>query len=256
MPMLEVRGLTKRYTGTLAVDHVSFQISPGEILGYVGPNGAGKSTTVKMIIGLLDPSEGMVLFNGRSIREDLAGFQSQIGYVPEEPYLYPYLSGYEYLELTGRLRGMEAAAIQSRIDEFLRLFGLWDDRHTPVSSYSKGMRQKILLSSALLGNPQLLIFDEPLSGLDVTAMLVVRELMQGLAAQGRIVLYSSHVLEVVEKICSRVLILNKGRVAAHDSIQHLRETTQQSSLQAIFSELTREADPREVAGRFLQAMGA
>ena len=256
MPMLEVRGLTKRYAGTLAVDHVSFQISPGEILGYVGPNGAGKSTTVKMIIGLLDPSEGMVLFNGRSIREDLAGFQSQIGYVPEEPYLYPYLSGYEYLELTGRLRGMQAAAIQSRIDEFLRLFGLWDDRHTPVSSYSKGMRQKVLLSSALLGNPQLLIFDEPLSGLDVTAMLVVRELMQGLAAQGRIVLYSSHVLEVVEKICSRVLILNKGRVAAHDSIQHLRETTQQSSLQAIFSELTREADPREVAGRFLQAMGA
>jgi ABC-2 type transport system ATP-binding protein len=256
MPMLEVRGLTKRYAGTLAVDHVSFQISPGEILGYVGPNGAGKSTTVKMIIGLLDPSEGMVLFNGRSIREDLAGFQSQIGYVPEEPYLYPYLSGYEYLELTGRLRGMQAAAIQSRIDEFLRLFGLWDDRHTPVSSYSKGMRQKILLSSALLGNPRLLIFDEPLSGLDVTAMLVVRELMQGLAAQGRIVLYSSHVLEVVEKICSRVLILNKGRVAAHDSIQHLRETTQQSSLQAIFSELTREADPREVAGRFLQAMGA
>jgi ABC-2 type transport system ATP-binding protein len=253
--MLEVRGLTKRYAGTLAVDHVSFQISPGEILGYVGPNGAGKSTTVKMIIGLLDPSEGMVLFNGRSIREDLAGFQSQIGYVPEEPYLYPYLSGYEYLELTGRLRGMEAAAIQSRIDEFLRLFGLWDDRHTPVSSYSKGMRQKILLSSALLGNPRLLIFDEPLSGLDVTAMLVVRELMRGLAAQGRIILYSSHVLEVVEKICSRVLILNKGRVAAHDSIQHLRETTQQSSLEAIFSDLTREADPGEVAGRFLRAMG-
>jgi ABC-2 type transport system ATP-binding protein len=208
-----------------------------------------------MIIGLLDPSEGMVLFNGRSIREDLAGFQSQIGYVPEEPYLYPYLSGYEYLELTGRLRGMEAAAIQSRIDEFLRLFGLWDDRHTPVSSYSKGMRQKILLSSALLGNPRLLIFDEPLSGLDVTAMLVVRELMRGLAAQGRIILYSSHVLEVVEKICSRVLILNKGRVAAHDSIQHLRETTQQSSLEAIFSDLTREADPGEVAGRFLRAMG-
>jgi ABC-2 type transport system ATP-binding protein len=253
--MLEVRGLTKRYTGTLAVDHVSFQIAPGEILGYVGPNGAGKSTTVKMIIGLLDPSEGMVLFNGRSIREDLAGYQSQIGYVPEEPYLYPYLSGYEYLELTGRLRGMEASVIESRIDEFLRLFGLWDDRHTPVSSYSKGMRQKILISSALLGNPRLLIFDEPLSGLDVTAMLIVRELMQGLAAQGRIVLYSSHVLEVVEKICSRVLILNKGRVAAHDSIQHLRETTQQSSLEAIFGQLTREADPREVAGRFLQVIG-
>jgi ABC-2 type transport system ATP-binding protein len=254
--MLEVRGLTKRYTGTLAVDHVSFQISPGEILGYVGPNGAGKSTTVKMILGLLDPSEGMVLFEGRSVREDLAGFQSRIGYVPEEPYLYPYLSGYEYLELTGRLRGMDAAAIETKSSEFLRLFGLWDDRHTPVSSYSKGMRQKILLSAALLGNPQLLLFDEPLSGLDVTSMLVVRELMQGLAAQGRIILYSSHVLEVVEKVCSRVLILNKGRVAAHDSIQHLRETTRQSSLQAIFSDLTRETDPAVVAGRFLEVMAS
>src|SRR5215471_14397745 len=175
MAMLEVRGLTKRYAGTLAVDHVSFHIQPGEILGYVGPNGAGKSTTVKMIIGLLDPSEGMVVYNGRSVREDLAGFQSQIGYVPEEPYLYPYLSGYEYLELTGRLRGMNAESIEATAGEFLRLFNLWDDRHTPVSSYSKGMRQKVLLSAALLGDPQLLIFDEPLSGLDVTAMLVVRE---------------------------------------------------------------------------------
>ena len=252
--MLEVRGLTKRYAGTLAVDHVSFHISPGEILGYVGPNGAGKSTTVKMIIGLLDPSEGMVLYNGRSVLEDLPGFQSQIGYVPEEPYLYPYLSGYEYLELTGRLRGMPAASIETKIEEFLRLFSLWDDRHTPVSSYSKGMRQKILLSSALLGNPQLLLFDEPLSGLDVTTMMVVRELMAGLAAQGRMILYSSHVLEVVEKICSRVLILNRGRVAAHDSIQHLRETMHQSSLEAIFSDLTREADPHALAGRFLEVM--
>jgi ABC-2 type transport system ATP-binding protein len=252
--MLEVRGLTKRYAGTLAVDGVSFQIAPGEILGYVGPNGAGKSTTVKMIIGLLDPSEGTVMFQGRSVRDDLAGFQSQIGYVPEEPYLYPYLSGWEYLELTGRLRGMDAVQLEYRIEEFLNLFRLWEDRHTPVSSYSKGMRQKILLSSALIGNPQLLIFDEPLSGLDVTTMLVVRELMRGLAAQGRAILYSSHVLEVVEKVCSRVLILNKGRVAAHDTIQHLRERMHQTSLEAIFSDLTREADPHAVAGRFLEIM--
>src|SRR5437764_4210963 len=127
--MLEIRALTKRYAGTLAVDQVSFEIQPGEILGYVGPNGAGKSTTVKMIIGLLDPSGGQVLFRGRSIHDDLAAFQSRIGYVPEEPYLYPYLSGYEYLELTGRLRGMPAAAIESKIEEFLRLFDLWVDRH-------------------------------------------------------------------------------------------------------------------------------
>lgn len=252
--MLEVHGLTKRYAGLLAVDRVSFHLAPGEILGYVGPNGAGKSTTVKMIIGLLDPSEGAVFYNGRSVLDDLPAFQSQIGYVPEEPYLYPYLSGYEYLELAGRLRGMSASAIAAKIEEFLRLFSLWEDRYTPVASYSKGMRQKILLSAALLGNPRLLILDEPLSGLDVGTMLVVRELMRGLAAQGRMILYSSHVLEVVEKICSRVLILNKGRVAAHDSIQHLRETTHHSSLEAIFSSLTRESDPRAIAGRFLEAM--
>jgi ABC-2 type transport system ATP-binding protein len=149
---------------------------------------------------------------------------------------------------------MDASAIASKIEEFLRLFSLWDDRHTPVASYSKGMRRKVLLSAALLGSPQLLILDEPLSGLDVSAMLVVRELMQGLAAQGRMILYSSHVLEIVEKICSRVLILNRGRVAAHDSIGHLRETTHQSSLEAIFSGLTREADPRAIAGRFLEVM--
>ena len=252
--MLEICGLTKRFNGIPAVEDVSFTLKPGEILGYVGPNGAGKSTTVKMIIGLLEPSEGQVRFQGRSVLEDLPGFQARIGYVPEEPHLYPHLSGREYLQLVGRLRGLPRTVLEPKIDEFLRLFALWDDRHCSVSAYSKGMRQKILLSAALLHNPDLLILDEPLSGLDVNTALVLRELVEGLAARGRMILYSSHVLDVLEKVCSQVLILCKGRVVAHDTIEHLRESMQESSLEGIFGQLTREHNHRATADHILEVM--
>jgi ABC-2 type transport system ATP-binding protein len=254
--MLEICGLTKRFNGIPVVEDVSFTVKPGEILGYVGPNGAGKSTTVKMIIGLLEPSEGQIRFQGRSVIEDLPGFQARIGYVPEEPHLYPHLSGREYLQLAGRLRGLQRTVLESKIDEFLHLFSLWDDRHCAVSAYSKGMRQKILLSAALLHNPDLLLLDEPLSGLDVTTALVLRELLEGLAARGRMILYSSHVLDVLEKVCSQVLILNKGRVAAYDSIEHLRESMHESSLEGIFGQLTREQNHQAVANHILEVMQA
>jgi ABC-2 type transport system ATP-binding protein len=254
--MLEICGLTKRFNGIPVVDNVSFNLKPGEILGYVGPNGAGKSTTVKMIIGLLEPSQGQVRFQGRSVLDDMPGFQARIGYVPEEPHLYPHLTGREYLQLVGRLRGMPRTILESKIDEFLRLLSLWDDRHCAVTAYSKGMRQKILLSAALLHNPDLLILDEPLSGLDVTTALVLRELVEGLAAQGRMILYSSHVLDVLERVCSQVLILCKGRVAAHDTIEHLRESMHESSLEGIFGQLTREHNHRAVANHILEVMQA
>ncbi len=252
--MLEVRGLTKRYGGIRAVEDVSFTLKPGEILGYIGPNGAGKSTTVKMIIGLIEPSEGQIRFQGRSVIEDLPGFQSRIGYVPEESHLYPYLTGREYLQLVGRLRGMPRAKLEAKIDRFLHLFSLAEDGDCPVSAYSKGMRQKILLSAALMHNPELLILDEPLSGLDVTTALVLRDLLQELAAQGRAILYSSHVLDVLEKVCSRVLILNRGRVAAHDTLDRLRESLHEPSLEGIFGQLTSQQDHRTIADRILEAM--
>jgi ABC-2 type transport system ATP-binding protein len=254
--MLEVRSLSKRYHHVPAVQDVSFRIAPGEVLGYVGPNGAGKSTTVKMIIGLLEPTSGQVLFHGKSVIDDLPAFQSRLGYVPEEPHLYPHLSGREYLQLSGRLYGLRRKLLDSKIDEFLHLFSLWDDQHAPLSAYSKGMRQKILLSAALLHNPEVLLFDEPLSGLDVTTALIFRDLIQGLAAQGRIIFYSSHVLEVVEKVCSQVLILCKGRVAALDSVDNLRALMHQPSLEAIFAELTQEHDHHTIAGHILEVMGA
>ena len=254
--MLEICRLTKRFGGIPVVDGFSFALQPGEILGYVGPNGAGKSTTVKMIIGLLEPSEGQIRFQGRSIIDDLPGFQSRIGYVPEEPYLYPHLSGREYLQLAGRLRGIPRAMLESKIAGFLRLFSLWEDRDCAVSAYSKGMRQKILLSAALLHNPDLLILDEPLSGLDVSSALVLRDLLAGLAARGRMILYSSHVLDVLEKVCSRVVVLCKGRVVADDSIERLRESMHESSLEGIFVHLTREHNHQAIADNILEVMQA
>ena len=254
--MLEARSLTKFYNHTAAVKQVSFTIHPGEILGYLGPNGAGKSTTVKMITGLIEPSEGQIFYNGRTVFDDFTGYQRKIGYVPEEPHLYPHLSGREYLQLVGRLRGMPRPYLEFKIDGFLRLFGLWDDRLSPLSSYSKGMRQKILLSAALLHDPEILVLDEPFSGLDVTSALMLRRLLHVLAGEGKIILYSSHVLEVVEKVCSSVVILRKGEVVAYDSIEHLRELMSQPSLEAVFAQLAQVEDGDAVAHRILEVMRA
>ena len=174
--------------------------------------------------------------------------------MPEEPNLYPHLSGREYLQLAGRLRGIARRTLEPKIDEFLRLFALLDDAYAPVTSYSKGMRQKILLSAALLHNPDVLILDEPMSGLDAPAILMMRELLRQLAVQGKMILFSSHVMDFVERICSRVVILNKGRVAADDSIERLRELMHAPSLEQVFAELTQSADVASVAGGIIEAM--
>src|ERR1035441_5131711 len=252
--MLEARSLTKYYSHTAAVRQVSFTVKPGEILGYLGPNGAGKSTTVKMLTGLIEPSEGQIFYRGRSVYEDFTAFQQRVGYVPEEAHLYPHLSGREYLQLMGRLRGLPRRVLEPKMNEFLRAFSLWDERHSPLSAYSKGMRQKILLSAALLHDPDVLILDEPFSGLDVTSGLMLRTLLRALAGQGKIVLYSSHVLEVVEKICSTVLILRNGEVVAYDSIERLRELMSQPSLEGVFAQLAQVDDGDDVANRILDVM--
>jgi len=190
--MLEVSRLTKCYSGIPVVNEISFTIHPGQILGYLGPNGAGKSTTVKMLIGLIEPTSGTITFHGRDIRQDLGAFQSRLGYVPEEAHLYPHLSGREHLQLAGRLRGLRRSILEPRIDELLRLAGLWEDRYSPLASYSKGMRQKILLLAALLDDPELLILDEPFSGLDVNASMILRGLLRTLAARGKMILNSEN----------------------------------------------------------------
>jgi ABC-2 type transport system ATP-binding protein len=245
--MLEARRLTKLYSGIPVVKDVSFSVKPGEILGYLGPNGSGKTTTVSMVVGLLDPTGGQVLFEGRDVQDDLVGFRRRVGYVPEEPHLYPFLSGREYLQLVGRLREIAAPTLERRIEGLLHFFGLGRDADQSIGSYSKGMRQKVLISAALIHDPDLLIFDEPLSGLDVTAALVFRHLVRTLADRGKTILYSSHVLEVVEKLCSRVIVLHRGRVVADDSVEHLRELMARDSLEEVFAQLVVREDPERVA---------
>ncbi len=254
--MLEVRHLTKLYTRRAAVDDVTFTILPGEILGYLGPNGSGKSTTVKMLTGLLEPSRGVILYQGRNIRQDLIGYKKRLGYVPEEPNLYPYLTGREYLQLAGRLRCLPAAPLEARIDQLLNLLSLHEHRYSPISSYSKGMKQKILISAALLHNPDVLVFDEPLSGLDVTTSLVFKNLLKALAREGKAILYSSHVLEVVEKVCTSVMILRKGCVVANDSVARLRDLMELPSLEDIFSQLVLQEDTEKIAADIVDVMQA
>lgn len=184
--MLEVRGLTKWFGGFRAVAGVSFTVSPGEVLGYVGPNGSGKTTTVNMVTGLIPPTAGEVRFNGSRIDADLVAFRRHVGCVPEEPHLYPYLSGREHLELVAGLRGMDERIAARRIDALLNVLGLDVYGDASMSSYSKGMRQKILIAAALLPDPPLLVFDEPMSGLDAASALVFRHLVSALGARPRL----------------------------------------------------------------------
>jgi ABC-2 type transport system ATP-binding protein len=245
--MLELRNVSKRFAASLAVDNVSFRARRGEVTGYLGPNGSGKSTTMKMIVGLIDTTAGDISFDGHPIQRDPVAWKQRLGYVPEEPHLYGHLSGLEYLGMVGQLRDLPAQSTADRIDGLLQLLALHDDRHVPVSAYSKGMRQKVLLAAALLHNPELLLLDEPFSGLDVGTALVLRTLIQELAGRGKVVLFSSHELETVERVSSHVVILHRGKVVADDSIAHLRSLMALPTLEAIFAQLAVEQDTAAVS---------
>jgi ABC-2 type transport system ATP-binding protein len=249
--MFEVRNLYKRYLGIPALDHVSFIARPGEVTGYLGANGSGKSTTMKLATGLIEPTSGEILFAGRPIKENPMAYRQRIGYVPEEPHLYTHLSGLEYLVMVAQLRNMDRNSAHERIHGLLRLFAMHGDRDVAMSSYSKGMRQKILLIAALMHNPDLVLLDEPFSGLDVGSSLILRSLIKELAARGKIVLFSSHELETVERVCSHIIILHRGKVVADDSIERLRLLMALPTLEEIFSQLAVETDSdtisREIA---------
>lgn len=250
--MLELRGVTKLYSGIPAVENVSFIARAGEVTGYLGPNGSGKSTTLKMITGLIEPTKGEILFNGQPIGRDRIAYKQRLGYVPEEPQLYPHLTGAEYLEMVGQLRGLPDRLLKDKIDGFLRLFSLYEDRYVQISSYSKGMRQKILLAAALLHNPDMILLDEPFSGLDVNSALVLRDLIRQLAARGKVVVFSSHELETVERVSQHIVILHKGRVVANDSIDSLRTLMSLPTLEQIFSELAIEQDTQSITHQMIE----
>ena len=252
--MLEARGLTKRFHSLTVVDHVNFTVRAGEITGYLGPNGSGKSTTVKMMTGLLHPTEGEILFNGRNIRTDNIEFKHRLGYVPEEPNLYGNLTGLEYLQLAGGLRGLPFDRVTKKANELLDLLSLSEARWVPISAYSKGMKQRVLIAGALLHDPDVLIFDEAQSGLDIANALLFRHLLRTLAARGKAVLYISHVLELVEKICEHIVVIYQGRVVADDSVTSLRGLMQLPNLEEIFKQLVEQGDMESRANEIVEVM--
>ena len=252
--MISCHNLTRRFGDFTAVDNLSFEIPKGAICAFMGPNGAGKSTTVKIITGLLRPNDGRVLFEGKDIHADLLAWRATFGYIPEEAHLYTWMSAMEYLQLVGRLRGMRERLIEEKATAMLELLGLESWRHSPMTVYSKGMRQRVLMAAALMHDPKMLIFDEPLSGLDVLSSRLFRDLLHELAAAGKAVLYISHVLEIVEQVCDRVIVIAQGKVLADAPPSELTKLMELPSLERVFAQLVRQQDTRAAAHNMVEAM--
>jgi ABC-2 type transport system ATP-binding protein len=254
-PVLEARGLVKRYGAVTAVREIAFSIRAGEVLGVLGPNGAGKSTIVKMITGMVEPSHGAVLFHGERIDgSHLSAFKQHLGYVPEQPDLYGFLTGWEYLDLVATLRGLDPRRFAEKAAAMLEGFTLFAHRDAPIASYSKGMRQRIVLIAAMLHDPEVLVLDEPFSGLDVTSALVVRRVVEMLAAQGKAIFFSSPVLEQVEKLCSHLVLLKKGSVVAAGTLEDVRDGFAGLGLEAGFMQITEQVDAERMAQHILSAV--
>lgn len=252
--MLELRNVSKSYRGIPAVEDVTFLLHAGEVLGYLGPNGSGKSTTVKMVIGLIKPTQGHVFFAGKNIHDDLPAFRAQLGYVPEEAQVYTHLSGLEYLQLVGRLRGMDERLIERKAHDLLSLLGLEAAQYSSLTDYSKGMKQRVLIAAALLHDPELIVFDEPLSGLDAMSARLFKDLLLLLAKDGKAILYISHVLEVVEQVCYRVIVLSNGKVVADAAPRELTRLMELPTLESVFAQLVRQTDTHVLAQNMVDAM--
>ena len=252
--MILAQNLSKAYDGKPALVGLDLCIEPGEILGFLGPNGAGKSTTVKILTGLLVPDSGTASVAGFDVREQPLEAKRRLGYVPEQPVIYDSLSADEYLEVIGCLYHLDPAASLTRRTELLDLFGLGDVRHQRLQEFSKGMRQKVVIAAALIHRPDVLILDEPLDGLDANTALVMKELLRRLAAQGRTIMFSSHILEVVERICTRIVIIDKGRLVSQGTAAEICAQTGVDGLDEAFGRLTGVRDAGLVTADFLSAL--
>ncbi len=252
--MIHVRGLGRWFDSLHAVNSLSFDVAPGEILGFLGPNGAGKSTTVKMLTGMIRPSYGAATIAGFDVVSQPLEAKRRLGYVPESGAIYDNLTAAEYLELVASLHHLDPARTRQRAEELLEPFGLLADQHRRIAEYSKGMRQKVLLAAALLHNPDVLFLDEPLTGLDANAALIVKELLRSLAAQGKTIFFCSHILEVVERICPRIIIINQGVSIAEGSAADICTRTGTTTLEQAFSQLTGIRDVAAVTRDFLAAL--
>jgi ABC-2 type transport system ATP-binding protein len=252
--MIETENLRRAYGGRAALHGLTLAVAPGEILGFLGPNGAGKSTTVKMLTGMIKPDGGRAIVAGFDVVRDPLEVKQRIGYVPESAALYETLSAREYLELIASLHHLPPAGARERIEDLLTRFGLEHAIDQRLSEFSKGMKQKVLIASALMHRPEVLFLDEPLTGLDANAALVVKELLRGLAAQGRTIFFCSHVLEVVERVCTRIVIINQGRLIADGTADGIAVSAGVATLEQAFVSLTGTRDTAQVTHDLLEAL--
>jgi len=238
MSIIQINNLKKKYSNNYVLQGINLTIDAGQIVGYIGPNGAGKSTTIKIICGIIDEFEGEVNVLGLDVRRHAIEIKHRIGYIPEQASLYDVLNPTEYLRFVGKLYGLDDEVIKVKSWELLRLFDLADKSETRMNTYSKGMKQKVLLISGLMHNPEIIFLDEPLSGLDANAVILVKEILSQLKQSGKTIFYSSHIMDVVEKISDRIVIIDKGEVLADGSFETLQQQAHQGSLENIFTSLT------------------
>jgi ABC-2 type transport system ATP-binding protein len=240
-PLIQIRKLSKSYGEKTVLKELSLDIYPGQVIGYIGPNGAGKSTTVKILTGLIPDFAGEVLIDGLNMAENPQEIKKLIGYVPENAEIYDVLSPAEYLDFIGKLYGMEEELLKERSRKLLAAFGLGtvvDDR---MDTFSKGMRQKVLLIAGIIHDPKIIVLDEPLSGLDANAVIMIKELILRLSKEGKTIFYCSHMMDVVEKVSDRILLINKGEIIADGSFESLKQN-HSDTLERIFSKLTGRED--------------
>lgn len=247
--ILEMINLKKNYGNKEVLKGINLKVKKGEIIGYIGANGAGKSTTVKIILGLIEDYEGDVILFGENIKNGDGKYKKRIGYVPEIADLYESLTAMEYLTFIGQLYGVEVNSLEKRAKSLMELLGISQCINTRISACSKGMKQKILLISSLIHNPDILFLDEPLSGLDANTVMIVKELMSSLAAQGKTIFYSSHIMDVVEKLSNRIVLLNKGAIVADGTFEELQKSSDEGTLEEIFNQLTGFNNHKEIANK-------
>jgi ABC-2 type transport system ATP-binding protein len=253
-PVISIHNLQKGYGGHLVLRDIDLEVNAGEIVGYIGPNGAGKSTTIKTLIGMLPDYGGSVKVMGQEVRDNPLKIKGLVGYVPENAALYDVLTAMEYLHFIGSLYNLSNEQVEKKATELLRLFALYDQRNDRMTTFSKGMRQKVLLISGLLHNPELIFLDEPLSGLDANAVILVKEILSQLKMAGKTIFYSSHIMDVVEKISDRIVLINQGTVIANGTFEELKSQRESGSLEQIFNQLTGNNEHVSVAHEFIDVL--
>ncbi|MFY7909096.1 MAG: ABC transporter ATP-binding protein [Emticicia sp.] len=254
MKAIKISNLQKAYGSSLVLKDVNLEVDSGEIIGYIGPNGAGKSTTIKILIGMIPDYAGSVEVMGLDVKTNPMEVKRLIGYVPENASLYDTLSPMEYLRFLGSLYQLETEQIEEKATELLRLFALYDQRDDRMTTFSKGMKQKVLLISGILHNPEVIFLDEPLSGLDANAVILVKEILSQLKHAGKTIFYSSHIMDVVEKISDRIVLINKGTIIANGTFEELKSQRETGSLEQIFNQLTGNNEHVQLAEEFIQVM--